>query len=194
MSQRVYDLFRQSIEAKMTVGEALAPLIEDAADRIVNAFLNDKKVLVCGNGPSSALSQIFASSLIDRFEKERPSLPAIWLGSNMSSYTAIVSDAGHNDVYAKPIRALGQEGDVLIVISSSGNASNLLQAISTARERNIEIIALTGRDGGDISALLTESDRELCAPISSRARIHEIHLLTLYCICDLIDHKLFGIE
>ncbi len=194
MSQRVYSLFQQSIEAKMTVGEELAPLVEQTADRLVNALLNEKKILICGNGPSSALSQIFASNLIDRFEKERPSLPAIWLGSNMASYTAIVSDTGHNDVYAKPIRALGQEGDILIVISSSGNAGNLIQAISAARDRDLEIVALTGRDGGDISALLTENDDELCAKVNSRARIHEIHLLLLYCLCDLIDHKLFGID
>lgn len=194
MSQRVYSLFQRSIEAKMTVGEELAPLIEQAADTIVNTLLNENKILVCGNGPSSALSQIFASSLLDRFEKERPSLPAIWLGSNMASYTSIVSDAGHNDVYAKPIRALGQPGDTLVVISSSGNATNLLQAISTARDRELNVIALTGRDGGDISSLLSESDHELCATVNSRTRIHEIHLLVLYCLCDLIDNKLFGIE
>ncbi len=194
MSQRVYSLFQRSIEAKMQVGEELAPLAEQAADQLVEALLNEKKILVCGNGPSAALSQIFASNLIDRFEKERPSLPAIWLGSNMASYTAIVSDANHNDVYAKPVRALGQEGDVLIVISSSGNAANLVQAISAARERGLKVIGFTGRDGGDVSSLMSTEDIELCARINSRSRIHEVHLLLLYCLCDLIDHKLFGID
>lgn len=178
----------------MQVGEELAPLAEQAADQLVEALLNEKKILVCGNGPSAALSQIFASNLIDRFEKERPSLPAIWLGSNMASYTAIVSDANHNDVYAKPVRALGQEGDVLIVISSSGNAANLVQAISAARERGLKVIGFTGRDGGDVSSLMSTEDIELCARINSRSRIHEVHLLLLYCLCDLIDHKLFGID
>lgn len=194
MSQRVYNLFQRSIEAKMQVGEELAPLIEAAADQLVQALLNEKKILVCGNGPSAALAQIFASNLIDRFEKERPSLPAIWLGSNMASYTAIVADAQHHDVYAKPLRALGQEGDLLIVISSSGNAGNLVQAIGAARDRGIAVIALTGRDGGEIRKLLDPQDIELCASVNSRSRIHEIHLLVLYCLCDLIDHKLFGID
>jgi D-sedoheptulose 7-phosphate isomerase len=194
MSQRVYSLFQRSIEAKMNVGEELAPIIEYAADRIVQALLDEKKILVCGNGASAALSQIFAANLLDRFEKERPSLPAIWLGSNMASYTAIVADAHHHDVYAKPVRALGQPGDILLVISSSGNAGNLVQAISAARDRGLNVIALTGRDGGDISTMLTADDIELCARIDSRTRIHEIHLLVLYCLCDLIDNKLFGIE
>lgn len=194
MSQRVYSLFQRSIEAKMHVGEELAPVIEFAAERIVQSFLEEKKVLVCGNGPSAALAQIFTSSLIDRFEKERPSLPAIWLGSNMASYTAIVADAHHSDVYAKPLRALGQQGDILLVISSSGNAGNLLQAISAAKDRGVDVIALTGRDGGDISTMLAPEDIEICARVDSRSRIHEIHLLVLYCLCDLIDHKLFGID
>lgn len=194
MSQRVYNLFQRSIEAKMQVGEELAPLIETAADRLVQALLDEKKILVCGNGPSAALAQIFASNLIDRFEKERPSLPAIWLGSNMSSYTAIVADAQHHDVYAKPLRALGQEGDLLIAISSSGNAGNLVQAIGAARDRGLAVIALTGRDGGEVGKLLDARDIELCARVNSRSRIHEIHLLVLYCLCDLIDHKLFGID
>lgn len=194
MSQRVYSLFQRSVEAKMQVGEELAPVIELAADRLVQALLEERKILVCGNGPSAALAQIFTSNLIDRFEKERPSLPAIWLGSNMASYTAIVSDTQHNEVYAKPIRALGHPGDILVVLSSSGNASNLLQAVSAARDRNLDIIALTGRDGGDIASLLLQEDIELRAKVNSRSRIHEIHLLVLYCLCDLIDHKLFGIE
>lgn len=194
MSQRVYRLFQRSVEAKMQVGEELAGLTERAAEQLVDALLQEKKILVCGNGTSSALAQIFAANLIDRFEKERPGLPALWLGANMAQYTAIVADTHHNDVFAKPIRALGQPGDVLVVISSSGNAANLLQAVSTARERSLSVIGLTGRDGGDVSSLLGSEDTELCARVNSRTRIHEIHLLLLYCLCDLIDHKLFGIE
>lgn len=194
MSQRVYSLFQRSIEAKMQVGEELAPIIEAAADQLVQALLNEKKILVCGNGPSAALAQIFTSNLIDRFEKERPGLPAIWLGSTMASYTAIVADAQYQEVYAKPLRALGQEGDVLLVISSSGNAANLVQAITTAHDRGLTVIALTGRDGGEAAKRLALGDIELCARVNSRSRIHEIHLLALYCLCDLIDHKLFGIE
>ncbi|WP_086930009.1 D-sedoheptulose-7-phosphate isomerase [Agarilytica rhodophyticola] len=194
MSQRVYNLFQQSVEAKMQVGEELAPIINAASDKIVDALLNEKKILICGNGASAAIAQIFSSCLLDRFEKERPGLPAIWLGSNISTYTAIASDSTYNDVFAKPVRALGQEGDVLIIISTSGNSANLVQAVAAAHDRNISVVAITGRDGGDITSLLDSQDMEICASINSRRRIHEIHLLTIFCLCDLIDNKLFGIE
>ncbi len=178
----------------MQVGEALTAPLEQAAQLLAQALLDERKILVCGNGHSSALAQILVSCLLDRYEKERPSLPAIWLGSTMLSYTAMVTESHHAEVYAKPIRALGQPGDVLIMISSSGNASNLVQAATAAHERGLSIIALTGRDGGDISSLLDVNDINLCAAINSRTRIHEIHLLCLYCLCDLIDHHLFGVE
>jgi len=194
LSERVYTLFRDSVEAKMEVGEALAPEIERASTLITNALLNERKVLVCGNGSSAALAQIFTSSMLDRFETERPSLPAIWLGSNLSTYTAIAADQGISEVFAKPLRALGVEGDVLLAISTSGNTQNMIQAVSAAHDRNISVIALTGRDGGDISSLISDTDIELRVPINSRSRIHEIHLLILFCLCDLIDSQLFGID
>lgn len=178
----------------MHVGEQMAPLIDAASDKLVNALLSDSKLMICGNGTSSALAQIFTSNLLDRYEKERPSLPAIWLGSTVSTYTAIAADYNYNDIYAKPIRALGHEGDVLIAISTSGNSANIISAVTTAHERNINVVALTGRDGGDLSAILGGEDIEICAEINSRTRINEIHLLTIFCLCDLIDHKLFGIE
>lgn len=193
-SERIYQRFRESVEAKMEVGEALTPLIERAGDTITQALLNENKLLVCGNGASAAISQIFTSSMLDRFEKERPSLPAIWLGGNVSTYTSIAADNTFNDVYSKPIRALGQDGDVLILLSTSGNAPNLVQAISAAHDRNMNVIALTGRDGGDISALMDVQDIELRAEVNSRARVHEIHLLCIFCLCDLIDVQLFGLD
>ena len=178
----------------MEVGEVLAGQIEVASAMITRALLNESKLLICGNGTSAALAQIFTSSMLDRFETERPSLPAIWLGSNLSTYTAIAADQGISEVFAKPLRALGAEGDVLIAISTSGNSQNMIQAISAAHDRNISVIALTGRDGGDIGSLIGEEDIELRAPVNSRSRIHEIHLLTLFCLCDLIDSQLFGID
>jgi len=194
MPQRVYNLFQQSVEAKMQVGEELAPLITLASEKLVESLLDEKKILVCGNGASAAIAQIFASCLLDRYEKERPGLPAIWLGSNIATYTAITADSAYGDVYAKPIRALGQDGDILVVFSSSGNSNNLIQAVAAAHDRNISVIAITGRDGGDIASILDANDLEICAPVNSRGRIHEIHLLTVFCLCDLIDNKLFGIE
>ncbi|MFT5083570.1 MAG: D-sedoheptulose 7-phosphate isomerase [Lentisphaeria bacterium] len=193
-NQRIYNLFQQSVEAKMQVGEELTPLISLASEKLVECLLSERKILACGNGTSAAMAQIFSSSLLDRFEKERPGLPAIWLGGNIATYTGIASDASYTDVYAKPIRALGQAGDVLVVVSTSGNSSNLVQAVAAAHDRGLSVIALTGRDGGDMSSILDSNDLEICVAISSRGRIHEIHLLIIFCMCDLIDHLLFGIE
>ncbi|MBE8718420.1 SIS domain-containing protein [Cellvibrio polysaccharolyticus] len=192
MDQRVITLFHESIEAKMQAGEELAPLIAHASQAIVNALLNDKKILTCGNGISAAQAQIFTACLLDRFEHERPSLPALSLGTDLTTQTAISADYSFNDVYARQIRAIGQPGDLLVLLSSDGNNSNLLQAISAAHEKDIQIIALTGRDGGDAALLLDSRDIELRAALNSRPRIHEVHLLTLFCLCDLIEQQLFG--
>lgn len=192
MDQRVITLFHESIEAKMQAGEQLAPLIAHASTIMVQALLNGHKILTCGNGIGAAQAQIFTASLINRFEQERPSLPALNLGADFTTQTAIASDSSYNDVYAKQVRALGQEGDVLLMLTSTGNSSNLLQAISAAHDRGIRVVALTGRDGGNIAALLDHQDMELRVPASSKPRIHEVHLLTLFCLCDLIDQQLFG--
>lgn len=192
--QRVYNLFQQSVEAKMAVGEELAQPIVNASQKLVDCLLNEKKILICGNGASAAIAQVFSSCLLDRYEKERPGLPAVWLGSNIATYTAIAADTAYSDVFAKPIRALGQEGDVLVLITSSGNANNLIQAATAAHDRNISVVAITGRDGGDVSTMLDSNDIEICASVNSRGRIHEIHLLTIFCLCDLIDQQLFGME
>jgi len=192
MDQRVITLFHESIEAKMQAGEELAPLIADASQVIVNALLSDRKILTCGNGISAAQAQIFTACLLDRFEHERPSLPALSLGTDFTTQTALSSGYSFNDVYARQIRAIGQAGDVLLLLSSDGNASNLMQAISAAHEKDIQIIALTGKDGGDAALLLDSRDIELRAPLASRPRIHEVHLLTLFCLCDLIEQQLFG--
>ncbi len=192
MDQRVITLFHESIEAKMQTGESLAPNIVSASQVIVNALLNDHKVMTCGNGISAAQASIFTACLINRFEQERPSLPAMTLGWDITTQTAIASDYSVNDIYAKQIRSLGRAGDVLLILTSSGNPSNLLQAISAAHDKEISIIALTGQDGGDTAALLDAHDIELRVPLTARHRIHEVHLLTLFCLCDLIDQQLFG--
>ncbi|WP_096085234.1 SIS domain-containing protein [Agaribacterium haliotis] len=192
-SERVYNLFRESVEAKMEVGEQLAAPLSLAADYITETLVSGNKVLVAGNGASSALAQIFCSAMLDRFEQERPSLPAIWLGSHINTAVSMGSDQGLHDMYAKPVRALGQTGDILLVLSCNGKASNLVQAISAAHDRNMRVIALTGRNGGDISSLIAAEDLELRASMHKRSRVHEIHLLCLYCLLDLIDSKLFGL-
>lgn len=192
MEQRVITLFHESIEAKMHAGEQLAPLIAEASHLIVNALLNEKKVLTCGNGISGAQAQIFTAALVNRFEQERPSLPALNLSADVTTQTAIASDYSYNDIFAKPIRTLGQAGDILLLITCRGNISNLLQAISAAHDKEMTVIALTSGDGGDVAALLDQQDIELRAPLAVKARIHEVHLLSLFCICDLVEHQLFG--
>lgn len=192
MDQRVITLFHESIEAKMQVGEALAPMLVAASQIIVQTLLNEGKVLTCGNGLSAAQAQTLTACLVNRFEQERPSLPAVTLGTDITTLSAIASDSSFTDIYAKQIRTLANAGDVLVVFHSAGNSSNLLQAISAAHDKEMTVIALTGRDGGDIAALLDVDDLELRASINSVPRIQEVHLLSVFCLCDLIDHQLFG--
>lgn len=176
----------------MTAGEALFPDIISAGQMMVECLLHGGKLLVCGNGPSAALAQILSNNLINRFERERPSLPAITLGCDLTNVTSIANEKSFNEVFAKEIKALANPGDILLILSSSGNPSNLVQAIQAAHEKEMNVIALNGRDGGNIASLLDANDRELRVPSHSRARIHEIHLLVIFCLCDLIDEHLFG--
>jgi D-sedoheptulose 7-phosphate isomerase len=192
MEQRVISIFHESIEACMNAGEHFPPLLVSASQSIVNALLNDKKIICCGNGVSSAQAQILASCLINRFEQERPGLPALHLGADVTTQTAISNDYGLNDIYAKQLRSLGQAGDILVLLTEQGKSGNLLQTISAAHDKDIQVIALTGGDGGDITALLDNRDIELRAPSHSKPRIHEVHLLSIFCLCDLIDQQLFG--
>jgi D-sedoheptulose 7-phosphate isomerase len=190
--ERIYKIFQRSVEAKIQASEQLLPHIVEASGTMVNCLLNGGKILVCGNGPSAALAQLFTNNLINRFERERPSLPAITLGCDLTNVTSIAYESNFNEIFAKEIRALGNKGDTLVILSSSGNPSNLLQAIQTAHEKDMVVITLSGRDGGNLSALLDANDKEILVPVDSRSRIHELHLLILFCLCDLIDEQLFG--
>ena len=190
--ERIYKIFQSSVDAKIQCSEQLLPQIVNASELLVECLLNGNKLLICGNGPSAALAQLFTNNLINRFERERPSLPAITLGCDLTNVTSIAYESSFNEIFAKEIRALGNTGDVLVILSSSGNPSNLLQAIQAAHERGMRVVTLSGRDGGNLSALLDNEDKELLVPIDSRSRIHEIHLLILFCLCDLIDEQLFG--
>jgi len=192
--QRVLDLFKESIDLKTESGRLLAPLIARAADIITACLLNEGKILSCGNGGSAADAQHFSSEMLNRFEMERPGLPAVALTTDSSTLTSIANDYQYAEIYSKQIRALGRVGDVLLAISTSGDSHNIIHAMDAAHEREMHIIALTGRDGGQIADLLDEQDVEIRVPGWSTARIQEVHLLILHCICDLIDHKLLGIE
>ena len=192
--QRVKDNFQQSIQVKTEATDKLAPVIAAAAGAIANALLNDNKVMACGNGGSAADAQHYSSEMLNRFEMERPGLPAIALTTDSSTLTSIANDYQYAEIYSKQIRALGQEGDVLLAISTSGESHNIVHAIDAAHERDIRVIALTGREGGQIADLINENDIEIRVPSWSTARIQEAHILIIHCFCDLVDHRLLGLE
>lgn len=191
---RIQKLFRDSIETKRQAMEVLIPHIDLASQVMVAALLNEGKILTCGNGGSAGDAQHFSSELLNRFERERPSLPALALTTDTSTLTSIANDYSYNEVFSKQIRALGQPGDILLAISTSGNSANVIQAIQAAHDREMTVVALTGRDGGGMASLLLPEDVEIRVPAKVTARIQEVHLLVIHCLCDQIDQQLFGSE
>jgi len=187
VQDRIIGHFGASIETKTHAAEELPPYIERAAQIMVNALLSGGKILTCGNGGSAGDAQHFSSELLNRFERERPSLPAIALTTDSSTVTSIANDYSYNEIFSKQIRALGNAGDVLLAISTSGNSANV-------DERDMTVVALTGKDGGHMASLLTRDDVEVRVPANITARIQEVHLLVIHCLCDLIDCSLFGEE
>ena len=194
MQHRIRQLFTDSIETKTRALDVLGPSIEQASQLMVNCLLNEGKILTCGNGGSAGDAQHFSSELLNRFERERPSLPALALTTDSSTITSIANDYSYDEIFSKQIRALGQPGDVLLAISTSGNSGNILQAIQAAHDRDMLVVALNGRDGGAMTSLLLPEDAEIRVPARSTARIQEVHLLAIHCLCDLIDRQLFGSE
>lgn len=189
---RVKNNFQESILTTRNCMEDLAPIIAQAAAHMIQALLTDRKILICGNGGSAADAQHFSAELLNRFERERPGLPAISLTTDTSTITAIGNDYHFDDIFSKQVRALGQAGDVLLGISTSGNSRNVIRAIEAAHERGIVCVALNGREGGEITGLLSGQDVNICVPGSSTARIQEVHGIVIHCLCDLIDYQLLG--
>jgi len=192
--QRIKHNFNESIQTKIAAADTMVDAIAQAGEAIVQCLLDNHKILSCGNGGSAADAQHFSSEMLNRFESERPGLPAIALTTDASTVTSIANDYSYNEIFSKQIKALGQAGDILLAISTSGNSKNILEAIEAAHVRNMRVIALTGRDGGELSALLTAEDVELRVPAESTARIQETHLLIIHCLCDIIDRQLFETE
>jgi D-sedoheptulose 7-phosphate isomerase len=190
--ERIQQHFRDSAAIKLVAMEALAVPIAATVDTMFAALANGNKILACGNGGSAADAQHFAAELIGRFERERPGLPALALTTDASVLTAVANDYAYDQVFAKQVRALGQPGDVLLAITTSGNSANVLAAIEEAHEREMIVIALTGKGGGDVNAMLADTDLHLIVPADRTARIQEVHLLVIHCLCDGIDAMLLG--
>ncbi len=192
LQDRIINHFTDSIQTKRDAMSCLCELIEFASQKIVESLVNDKKILACGNGGSAGDAQHFSSEMLNRFERERPALPAIALTTDTLTLTSVANDYHFDEVFSKQLRALGQAGDILLVYTTSGNSSNIVSAVKTAHDKEITVIALTGKDGGALASILNESDIEIRVPSESTARIQEVHLLITHCLCDLIDQQLFG--
>jgi D-sedoheptulose 7-phosphate isomerase len=192
LEQRIQQHFIESADLKYQAAQVLTPPISAAIQAILACVTSGGKVLACGNGGSAADAQHFSAEFVGRFERERPELGAIALTTDSSILTAIANDYDYNQVFAKQVRALGQPGDVLLALSTSGNSANVLAAIESAHEREMTVVALTGRGGGRMGQALRETDVHICVPHERTARIQEVHILALHCICDGVDAQLLG--
>jgi D-sedoheptulose 7-phosphate isomerase len=191
---RVSRHFADSAQTKLDAIEALAAPLAGAVELMVGALVGNGKILACGNGGSAADAQHFAAELVGRFEKERQGLAAIALTTDSSILTAVSNDYGYDTVFGRQVRALGQSGDLLLAISTSGNSPSIVEAIHAAHENDLRVVALTGKGGGEVGQILHEADVHLCVPSDRTARIQEIHLLAIHCLCDGIDCLLLGVE
>jgi len=189
---RIEKNFIDSIAAKQTALSALQNPIALAAQMMTHSLLAGGKILSCGNGGSSSEAQYFSSLMLNRFEMERPGLPAIALTTDSSSITSIANTYNYDIIFSKQIQALGQSNDILLTLSTGGTSANIVNAINAAHERGLHVIALTGEDGSELSSSLNTDDIEIRTPSDSSARIQEVHLLVIHCLCDLIDHQLIG--
>ena len=192
LEQRIEQHFIDSADLKYQAAQILSKPIAAAVQAILASVTNGGKVLACGNGGSAGDAQHFAAEFVGRFERERPELAAISLVTDSSILTAIANDYHFNQIFAKQVRALGQSGDVLLAISTSGNSANVIAAIESAHEREMTVIALTGKGGGKMGTMLRETDVHICVPHERTARIQEVHLLAIHCMCDGVDSQLLG--
>jgi D-sedoheptulose 7-phosphate isomerase len=192
LPERVAAQFAESAQLKLAAARELAPPLARAIEAMAGALRAGGKVLACGNGGSAADAQHFSAELLNRFERERPPLAAVALTTDTSTLTSIANDYDYLQVFEKQLRALGRAGDVLLAISTSGNSGNVIAAMRAAHEIGVRVVALTGNGGGKMAELLRESDVHVCVPHRKTARIQEVHLLALHCLCDGIDFSLFG--
>ena len=194
LHDRITGHFQASAQTQLDAVEALAPQIEQAARHMVHCLAQGGRILACGNGGSAALAQHFTAAMLNRFEQERPGLAAIALAGDASTLTSIANDHSYDQVFARQVKVLGQPGDILLAISASGNSPSVLQAVAAAHARGVPVIAITGRSGGGLAEQMQDDDVFLCVPAESKARIQEVHLLTIHCLCDAVDSLLLGVE
>ncbi len=191
MIERIKAHFTESIQTKIEAAETLPESIAKAANIMVEALMNGNKILSCGNGGSAGDAQHFSSELLNRYERERPSLPAMALTTDTSTLTSIANDYSYDEVFSKQVRALGQPGDILLAISTSGNSKNVINAMQAALSRDMTIVALTGKDGGEMAGFLGANDVEIRVPSNRTARIQDVHLLAIHNLCDCIAEAVF---
>ena len=191
---RISQHFADSAQTKLDAIEMLTAPIARATELMVNVLVSNGKILACGNGGSAADAQHFAAELVGRFERERQGLSAIALTTDSSVMTAVSNDYGYKAVFDKQVRALGQPGDALLAISTSGNSASVIEAIRAAHDNDLNVVALTGKGGGKINEILNDSDVHICVPTDRTARIQEVHLLAIHCLCDGIDCLLLGVD
>lgn len=192
LEQRIQQQFFDSADLKYAAAEILSRPIADAVTAVVGCITSGGKVLACGNGGSASDAQHFAAEFIGRFERERPGLAAIALNTDSSILTAVGNDYGFTDIFSKQVQALGAPGDVLLAITTSGNSANVLAAVQAAHAKEMTVVALTGHNGGKMNELLGETDVHICVPHERTARIQEVHILALHCLCDAVDLQLLG--
>ena len=192
INQRIISHFHESAELKIQAASLLARPIQQAVELMFGALSNGNKILACGNGGSAADCQHFSAQLVGRFERERLPLPVMALTTDTSILTAIGNDYSYQEIFSKQVQAFGQSGDVLLALSTSGNSANVIAAIETALERDMRVVVMTGKGGGAMVKLITDADVHICVPHDRTARIQEVHLLTIHCLCDGIDVALFG--
>ena len=185
-------MFEESLRVKTLATAQLPPMIVRAAEIMVESLLSEHKILVCGNGGSAADAQHFSAEMLNRFEVERPGLPAIALTTDTSTLTSIANDYKFEEIFSKQVRALGQPGDILLAISTSGDSHNVIHAMAAAHDRDLRIVALTGRAGGKMAGMIRDTDVEIRVPSTSTARVQEVHIMILHALCDLIDFRLFA--
>ena len=194
LTKRINQHFADSAQLKTQAAKLLAEPLQRAGERMAQCLMKQGKILACGNGGSAADAQHFSAELLNRFEMERPPLAAIALTTDSSTLTSIANDYHYDDVFAKQVRALGQRDDLLLAISTSGNSRNVIAAIHAAHERQMGVIALTGKNGGTMGQILGQDDIHVCIPHANTARIQEVHILCLHCMCDAIDCLLAGVR